>query len=240
RARGILLEADRAPGFGEPQAIAGRDTPAEPRPAPELRDLPRHEKAVLGIGDRALDEIAPGQAAEAAVDLAQTREHARRGDRSVPDIVHLAFDEVAEAILGGPDVDLLPLVGPRAATDAAVEIDAERDGSLAVARATEIHRRASEAADARAMRVDDPLDESRGHRRIGCVAAGLEDRSTFVRRLDLRRSYHAVFETPTVSAHGAGLYERIRDARQSRHGAEPFRREEEGGIHRGGRRGRKE
>src|SRR5690606_18250485 len=87
RARGILLEADRAPGFGEPQAIAGRDTPAEPRPAPELRDLPRHEKAVLGIGDRALDEIAPGQAAEAAVDLAQTREHARRGDRSVPDIV---------------------------------------------------------------------------------------------------------------------------------------------------------
>ena len=61
----VFLEADLPAHLGMAQSVAGGDPAEEAGTNPEAGQLRRDPEAVFGVGDGPLDELRPGQLAEA-------------------------------------------------------------------------------------------------------------------------------------------------------------------------------
>ncbi len=137
-------------------------------------------KTLFTIRDGGLEEVRQGPRAEPVERRRQRLQGHRRGDRLVADLVHRAFQQEAEAVLGLAQDDVLPHVRAGGGGRSAVEIDEVVNPPL---RHVDLHR--AESGDAAHQRVDRRLDERAGDRRVDRVAAVAEHVRARLDRLGL-------------------------------------------------------
>ena len=132
----------------------------------------------------------------------------RHGDGLVPDVVHAALQDEAEAVARLALHQVRPHVGARGGGRAPVKVDERVDAAIG-----QIEVQAAEPGDARHQRVDDPLHQRARHRRVHGVAAGPQRLRARLDGLRLRRHDHAA---PSGAHRAAGMTVVAKRSRRSR------------------------
>ena len=119
-----IVEIDPPPRGREAQALDVVDQAEGLLAGPELVDVGPDHEAVLGVADGRRECVLPVERAVAAQRLVIGLEAARRGDRLVTEVVDLAAQLEAEAVLRLPFDEVGPHLRPRLGRRPAVEVEA--------------------------------------------------------------------------------------------------------------------
>ena len=181
---GAAIEGDAIRGEGEFAGI-GQPAIAALVGGEHAGDVRADDPAIAGEADGALEQIAPGFAAETGMGEGEGAEDARRGDGAVAEFVGVVAHAEAEAVGAFAFEICRPHIGRGRGRTGGQAVDDFVPAGAAVVDVDD-----AEAADAAHQRVHHALGEGTGQHSINRVAPGGEHGGAGFHRLRLRGDDH--------------------------------------------------